>query len=340
MNFYTSSVFTVSFLLCFASHAVGQQIGFIKIAADEEHNLPEVGVWYNSADTAEKHRFGPFDVEYAFNGQITGQNMPIILFSHGWSGRYKNHHLTAAALAKAGYIVAGVQHRFDRWIGIDESGYESLLQRIQEINSTLQILKKHPLIKPMADFNNIGILGYSLGGGTVLAAAGVQPDINVAAQHCAQNSKLDFQFCQDMPWSFVPWQWITEPDWSKLKNTPTTNLQFKSMVLIAPVAQLFTQTDLQQLNSPPTAIFRVGEDAELKFPYHAEYLMQNLGNVHAYQVFAGVHHYAFIAPFAERVPNRQSIPVASDPAGFDRPLFLKQINQQIVEHFKSTMPAH
>ena len=42
------------------------------------------------------------------------------------------------------------------------------------------------------------------------------------------------------------------------------------------------------------------------------------------------HLTAFIAPFADRVTRAETIPVALDPAGFDRAAWLDDVNQQIV----------
>ena len=41
------------------------------------------------------------------------------------------------------------------------------------------------------------------------------------------------------------------------------------------------------------------------------------------------HHFAFIAPFSERVANKDSIPVALDLEGFDRFAFLEKINKKV-----------
>jgi len=42
------------------------------------------------------------------------------------------------------------------------------------------------------------------------------------------------------------------------------------------------------------------------------------------------HHFAFIAPFVDRVTREETIPVTFDPAGFDRAAWLNDVNQQIV----------
>ena len=48
------------------------------------------------------------------------------------------------------------------------------------------------------------------------------------------------------------------------------------------------------------------------------------------------HHYAFIAPFADRVKSKENIPVAVDPEGFDRRSFIKRVNSFIVKFFKQS----
>lgn len=64
-----------------------------------------VGVWYPTEAPATRGRLGPFDVEYAFDAAPAPGSWPPVLLSHGNGGRYRNHHLTAAALADSGFMV-------------------------------------------------------------------------------------------------------------------------------------------------------------------------------------------------------------------------------------------
>ena len=43
------------------------------------------------------------------------------------------------------------------------------------------------------------------------------------------------------------------------------------------------------------------------------------------------HHYAFIAPFPKWLTDKEDIPVAKDPEGFNRPAFLQTVNEIIVD---------
>ena len=65
----------------------------------------EIGVWYPSDVSTIKQRLGPFDVDIANDAAILDGKHEIILFSHGNSGFYRNHYLTAQTLADAGFIV-------------------------------------------------------------------------------------------------------------------------------------------------------------------------------------------------------------------------------------------
>ena len=46
------------------------------------------------------------------------------------------------------------------------------------------------------------------------------------------------------------------------------------------------------------------------------------------------HHFAFIAPFAKRVVDDESIPVTIDPEGFDRHTFIRDVNARLVRFFR------
>ena len=98
-------------LLC--PSVLSKAAGFHFIESDEL----AMGIWYPSEVQEEQHRLGPFDVTYALNGKISEAKYQPVLLSHGNSGRWRNHHLTAKALADSGYIVIAVQHSADHLIG-------------------------------------------------------------------------------------------------------------------------------------------------------------------------------------------------------------------------------
>ena len=94
------------------SHAAAQNIGFREIT----QSGVDIAVWYPTNAPHNQSRLGPFDVDYARDAKPIAGQFPLVLLSHGHSGRPRNHHLTAAALVRAGYVVAASQHRFDHLI--------------------------------------------------------------------------------------------------------------------------------------------------------------------------------------------------------------------------------
>ena len=69
-----------------------------------------VHVWYPTESTPVSGRLGPFDVEQALDAPLRAGRYEIVLISHGFNGRPKNHHLTAQALADARFVVIVPTH--------------------------------------------------------------------------------------------------------------------------------------------------------------------------------------------------------------------------------------
>lgn len=116
---------------------------------------------------------------------------PLIIFSHGFGGCAKQSEFLTANLADQGYIVAAPDHadghpchsgiklgegmpekpfRFpDQW------SEETYKQRRNDILFALQSLQDDPQFKGVIDEDNIGLMGHSLGGYTVMGMAGAWP---------------------------------------------------------------------------------------------------------------------------------------------------------------------
>ncbi len=347
MKFYLNSLLSLS-MIFFSTHALGA--GFIKVDKDDNQNTPEVGIWYNSKDPVEKNRLGPFDVKYAFNGEPVKQKMPIILLSHGIGGRYRNHHLTAEALANAGYMVVGVRNYSDiEFLHVKKDRALGIEKRTQQLKDALNIVKALPKLNAVADFDNIGAFGFSLGGGTVLIAAGLQPSLKNTDAHCKLHAEKDPIFCS-YTLNWYQWQYwalrFSKEDWRAEPNIKKP-LKLKAIAVIAPTGQIFSEAGLQQFNKdvlekpegPKVAIFRLGLDDQVVFPHHAEYLSQRLKNIHTYQVFEAAYHLSFIAPFPKWLYEEEPEGLPVYPANFDHMKFLNAINQEILKFFKTTMPT-
>ena len=136
------------------------------------------------------------------------------------------------------------------------------------------------------------------------------------------------------------------PIWLQLKRAvyrvPEVSLdqviydrRFSTLVLAAPVGLPFD--DLSAVNVS-IMLLRAGADMTLWFPYHAQRIHQLLPEPHRNDVIKGLHHYAFLSPFPDRIVDEVGAP-AQDPLGFGRKAFLDLISSEIVMFFLDRFAA-
>lgn len=315
-------------------------VGFRAIEANQEEGISG-GIWYPSTDEEFVKKWGPFRPSWAWNGKAAIGHFPVILFSHGVGGRYRNHRDTASALARKGYVVMIPQLTKDEWIDTDKT-VSVIEHRIAEFSRTLAAFSKaEPEIASIIDEQRIGAIGYSLGGLTALGSSGVIPNFDYVEEHCLKNQSLDPDFCLDVPWWQRIWFWLASTDlvhWfygtgltdKEVVSEVEPPIKFKAIALVAPAAAAFSPTQIQGIEGE-LGIFRLAKDQITRFPFHAEYVHKSLGEkTHTYKVYENAHHYAFISPFPDWLLKEESIPVGMDPDGFDRKAFLEKINNDIV----------
>ena len=303
--------------------------GFREVSADGV----EVGIWYPSDAPTAKHRLGPFEIDVAKEAQVRDGRHEIVLFSHGNSGFCRNHHLTAQALADAGFVVAAPQHEADYLIGGPKTA-AALDHRYLELAKALEAVLGAPGISGHVEGGKVHGLGYSLGGAAILLASGAEFASERAARHCRENGAADAVFCADPGWIYRLLQSLRRGVTTRSTPDPFRNppLVTGKAVLVAPVFQGVNP-------SPPLSIsgltvFAIEDDAIAVPEFHARPLHEAvLRDIPSdYQVVPG-HHFAFIAPFPDWLTEQEEIPVAKDPDGFDRPTFLKELNMKIVAAF-------
>ena len=300
----------------------------------------EVGIWYPSTAAEAPLRLGTFDARAAKDGAPAPGRFPVALLSHGNTGTWENHHLTASALARAGFAVVAPRHLSDR-VGGEIGEARAAEIRIGDLASALAAAKEHPHFA-YADDSDISVIGYSLGGLTALAAAGGRPQVKTWKIHCRENGARD-PACQD---SYLAaglrlvrnsLKWLRE----KIGRPPRPSrppeireeirfpppLPARAVILIAPVGAAFGDDSTAAVDAP-VFIHRFGGDRVLAHPFHAERLRDLLGARASYQVHDRVHHYAFIAPLASNI--KKDFPAAQDPPGFDRAAFIRALNRQII----------
>ncbi len=318
-------------LLC--ASVLSKAAGFHFIESDEL----TMGIWYPSKVQEEQHRLGPFDVTYALNGKISEGKYQPVLLSHGNSGRWRNHHLTAKALADSGYIVIAVQHSADHLIGGGNTAGAMAL-RIEQLRQALNIVRMDSVFSEKLDLSRVHGLGYSLGGATVLAAAGAEINLESAESHCATYPGEDAAFCESPPILWRLYQRLRNPVSIRKKPDQFHVEPFINglTAVIAPIGQGL-EIAPERFDALKVLVIEIEGDLIAQPRFHAKNIVAILpAKKLADSLSVPGHHYAFIAPFADRVKSKENIPVAVDPEGFDRRSFIKRVNSFIVKFFKQS----
>jgi len=99
---------------------------------------------------------------------------PLILFSHGSGGDYRNYLWFIESLVQHGYIVAALNHPGDTALDSSEEGILRVWDRPQDMRFLLENLLKDSRWQARIDKKRIGAAGHSSGGYTALSMAGAR----------------------------------------------------------------------------------------------------------------------------------------------------------------------
>jgi predicted dienelactone hydrolase len=120
---------------------------------------------------------------------VTGENLPLVIFSHGRGGWFGQHHDTVEALADAGFVVAAINHPGDTFS--DSSRRDTLsvwgsrpADLVRLLDFMLSNWKDRAVINPA----KVGFFGFSLGGATGFVLMGTRPDFARIAGFCKETT--------------------------------------------------------------------------------------------------------------------------------------------------------
>lgn len=186
----------VAATVALAAGAACAQVGFTQLPLN---GLPVAPV-YPTDVQATKQAFGAFEIEVAVDaapapiGPATGRRR-LIVTSHGTAGSPPPDHGLAAALARAGFVVAQPLHAGDNWRDAAKAGPEAWRSHPAEVLRVIDALADHPLWRTQLVLDRVGVHGTSAGGVTGLSLAGAQWRTLSLLQHCNDHLEADIGFC-------------------------------------------------------------------------------------------------------------------------------------------------
>ncbi len=201
------------------------------------------------------------------------QPVPLVVLSHGIGQTGRSLLYLGAYLASQGIAAAVVTHPPQMTLG-------EFAERPQDIHRVLEHLAHHPLKKRL-NLERVGLLGHSLGGYTVLVAAGAQPQQRELQRQCQSDLallNLSLLLLQCRALQLNPW--------------PTANPDPRIRAVIAINPAIGGILGAEGLASLAVPVMLIGSGADWVTPVLPEQI----------QPFAGLrgrYHYLVILPTAQ-----------------------------------------
>ena len=292
----------------------------------EGGQMPAI-VFYPTKSDGGSTQVGPFTVAATREATPAPGIYPLIVHSHGTGGSHFGHHDTLAALARAGFVAAAVEHPRDNFR--DSSGFATDLQLIgrpHHIVALIDGVLEHASVGPLVDRARIGMAGFSAGGYTALLIAGAVPNFALMADYrkAVPNDPLRRR-------ADAAGKQRRKPD---LKSVADPRV--RAIFLMAPaLGYVFDRTGLSRVEVP-VRLYRPTADEVLVHPWNAERIAKMLPRSPEYELVEGAGHYVFLPPcptlLALRIPA-----ICKDPRGVDRAGFHVRLNAEMIEFFRRTL---
>jgi predicted dienelactone hydrolase len=328
------AVCALSGLLAAAAPAWAAQAGWRQITVPGLANAQEpipVTLYYPTQAAERSIAMGLFQAHVAPQAAPDATFKGLIVISHGLGGSEFVHESLAEALARRGYLVAALRHPGDNWQehSLIERGPAAYLdERPRHVSRVLDALLGDPQwsdrIAKDARGPLVGAVGHSAGGYTVLALAGGRFDVARLSAHCDAHRTEDPILCRRVG---------PNPPRSGARSS-AADPRVRAVVALSPLGAVFDPGSLESI-AVPTAIYVAEKDRFLVPRFHGEWVAAHMPKA-TLHVVPNAWHFAFA--------DTPSAPIASDdgdlrddPPGFDRPAFLRQLQNEVPDFFDTAL---
>lgn len=159
------------------------------VPSPERHELLQTALWYPAeadgrlARVAENPAFLGVDVREDAT-PLSGAH-PLVVFSHGLGGNWRNEAWLATRLAAEGYVVAAPDHPGTTTFNRSKDEAADLSERPKDLSHVIDAVLGRPNMAGTIDPARIAVLGHSLGGWTAIEIAGGRFDAATFEKDCA-----------------------------------------------------------------------------------------------------------------------------------------------------------
>lgn len=296
-------------------------VGFQRLAiADPGHSRIAAAVWYPTNAKPGFMLLGTRGQRVATDAPVEGNQLPLIVFSHGTAASAMSHADTAIALAERGFIVIAPTHPGDTFEAASDVE-KWLLNRSRHLQRTIDTALTTWKDRQHVDPDRIGLFGFSAGATTALINIGGKPDLTRIWSQCSSHPEF---VCQ-----------TTSP--TAYRNLAPTTWQHDSRVRAAVLAApglgfTFAPSGMSGVKVP-VQLWAGSEDKTVPVATNAGLLAKLSGRRADVHVVPGASHFSFLMPCGLLGPRE----LCQDPEGFDRVSFHRQFNSEVVRFFQAQL---
>jgi predicted dienelactone hydrolase len=292
------------------AHAAG--IRFVDVPADAEGPALTGAVWSPCTAPGQDVQLRRLTAPGVKDCPIDGEQLPLVVVSHGRGGWYGGHHDTAETLADAGFVVAAIDHPGDSSLDRSRSGDLSVfVERPADIKRLIDFMLGAWPEAAKIDRQRIGFFGFSRGGYTGLVVVGGNPDF------CRGST---IRLCEQSRPNDLPAQpFIHDP-------------RVKAAVIVDPLAVAFGPDSFSGVTAA-VQLWASARGGDGVSPEMVEAVDRTLPVKPDYHVVPEAGHFAFLAPCSPE--QAKAVPqLCTDAPGFDRVAFHQAFDAEVLAFFR------
>jgi predicted dienelactone hydrolase len=322
------------------SAAASEFVGVRQIAAHSKERGSDLAVtiWYPADAGGKPITLGESvfftGTDAMLKAPILRGKYPLILLSHGagLGGTLEAISWIATPLAKQGFVVAAPVHPGNGGAYRSAAETMKLWLRPADITAALDAVEQQPLFENHLDSGNVGALGLSMGGNTVLALAGARIDPARLASYCDTDA-FNPSLCG----------WVRQSGLDlhamdmKLADRNNEDKRIKFAMAIDPAPVDVFQADTFSEVSIPVEIVNLGKPGKIPLTALASGIVKDIPKG-AYSTIEDASHYSMFGeckPGAAELADSEKIgdPICSDGGGKSRLEIHRQLITMVTEAF-------
>lgn len=253
--------------------------------------------------------------------------LPLIVMSHGHRGDRRDRSWLADTLVRHGYAVASVEH-----FGDTRHDYKPLVslrfwERPRDISFALDQLLNDPFLEGKIDSQQIGFVGYSLGGMTGLSLAGAIAE-NAKEAILKEAKKIEkFQA-----------YWLDQVDFKEGEKS-YKEPRIRAFLLLCPAIFIYPPDSLKKITAPIGLVAAINDEV-LPHRDHAYQIIKHLVPTKLKIMRKEISHYSFLNPISEKGKKLLKKTPYKEPLQVDRSSLHKEIGAFAISFFEETLNAN